>query len=68
LTKIPLIWSVSYFNLRGLGDFLGRAKPTKAPRMTTGLKVLVGKVATSRKKVRLTNDNKKQDQFYFVSV
>ena len=31
LTKIPLTYSVSYFNLCGLGAAFGRAKPTKAP-------------------------------------
>jgi len=32
LTKTPLIYSVSRFNLRGLGALFGRAKPTKAPQ------------------------------------
>jgi len=32
LTKIPLVYRVSYFNLGGLGALFGEAKPTKAPR------------------------------------
>jgi len=32
LTKTPLIYSVSRFNLGELGDLFGEAKPTKAPR------------------------------------
>jgi len=32
LTKVPLIYSVSYFNLGGIGAVFGGAKPTKAPR------------------------------------
>jgi len=32
LTKIQLIYSVSYFNLGRLGASFGGAKPTKAPR------------------------------------
>jgi len=32
LNKIPLIYSVSRFNLGGLGALFGVAKPTKAPR------------------------------------
>jgi len=32
LTKIPLVYRVSYFNLGGLGAWIGEAKPTKAPR------------------------------------
>jgi len=31
LTKAPLIYSVSRFNLGGLGALFGGAKPTKAP-------------------------------------
>ena len=31
LTKIPLVYSVSRFNLGGLGALFGGAKPTKAP-------------------------------------
>ena len=32
LAKIPLIYSVSYFNLGGLGALFGEPKPTKTPR------------------------------------
>ena len=39
LTNIPLIWSVSYFNLGGLEFCFGGAKPTKALPVTTGLGV-----------------------------
>jgi len=31
LTKTQLIYSVSYFNLGGLGALFGRTKPPKAP-------------------------------------
>jgi len=31
LTKIPLIYGVSYFNLRGLGALFWGAKPSKDP-------------------------------------
>ena len=31
LSKIPLLYSVSRFNLGGLGALFGGAKPTKAP-------------------------------------
>ena len=37
LTKIPLIYSVSRFNLGGLGAFFGGATSTKAPPVATGL-------------------------------
>jgi len=30
LTKTPLFYSISRFNLRGLGALFGGAKPTKA--------------------------------------
>jgi len=36
-TKTPLIYTVSRFNLGGLGALFGRAKPTKAPPVATGL-------------------------------
>jgi len=32
LMKPPMIYSVSYFDLRGLSSLFGRSKPTKAPR------------------------------------
>jgi len=32
LIKPPMIYSVSYFDLRGLSALFGEAKPTKAPR------------------------------------
>jgi len=32
LTKIPLVYGVSYFNFGGLGASFGGAKPSKAPR------------------------------------
>jgi len=32
LTKTPLIYSVSYFSLEGLGALFGGIKPTKATR------------------------------------
>ena len=32
LIKPPMIYSVSYFDLRGLSSLFGRSKPTKAPR------------------------------------
>jgi len=32
LTKIPLIYSVSYFNLGGLGAVFGGLSPPKPPR------------------------------------
>jgi len=31
LTKIPLVYSVSYFNLEGVVALFGEAKPAKAP-------------------------------------
>jgi len=31
LTKLPLTYSISYFNLGGLGALFGGNKPTKAP-------------------------------------
>jgi len=37
LTNIPLIYSVSYFNLGGLGALFGGDKPTNAAPVATGL-------------------------------
>jgi len=31
LIKTPMVYSVSYFHLGGLGTLFGEAKPTKAP-------------------------------------
>jgi len=42
LTKIPLIYSVSYFTLRGFAALFGGTKPTKAPtRRQTTLKCIL---------------------------
>jgi len=49
MTKIPLTYSVSYFNLGGLGALFGGAKPTKDPRGDgTGIATLTGCVSDMR--------------------
>jgi len=54
LTKTPLIYSVSCFNLRGHGALFGGAKPTKVP-VATGRQLPLKKVKFMKFGVKKAN-------------